>query len=97
MVVGTLLISLLKHCHRVKIACQAQLVNVIAPIMTENKSIWKQTIYYPYLHASQFGRGTVLQPLIQSPKYDSKRFSDVPYLEAIAVKNDEDHVTIFCS
>ena len=96
LVVGTLLISLLKHCHRVKIACQAQLVNVIAPIMTENMGpAWKQTIYYPYLHASQFGRGTVLQPLIQSPKYDSKRFSDVPYLEAIAVKNDEDHVTIF--
>ncbi len=34
-VVGGLLVSLLRHCDRVRIACQAQLVNVIAPIRTE--------------------------------------------------------------
>lgn len=96
LVVGTLLISLLKHSDRVKMACLAQLVNVIAPIMTENNgAAWKQTIYYPYLHASVFGRGTVLQPIIDSPKYDSKDYNDIPYLEAIAVNNDEDNITIF--
>ena len=46
----------------------AQLVNVIAPIMTANGGgAWKQTIYYPYMHASVFGRGTVLVPLVTSP------------------------------
>ncbi len=96
LVVGTLLISLLKHCDRVKIGCLAQLVNVIAPIMTENNGpAWCQTIYYPFQHASAFGRGTVLQGVVDSPTYDSKRFQDVPYLEAVAVDNDPDYLTIF--
>ncbi|MGO4110840.1 arabinosylfuranosidase ArfA [Paenibacillus sp. YAF4_2] len=95
--VGCFLITLLKHADRVKMACIAQLINVIAPIMTEtNGAIWLQTTYYPFLHASNFGRGTVLQSVISSPKYDSKDFTDVPYLEAITVYDEEQGlVTIF--
>ncbi|CAM3134700.1 alpha-N-arabinofuranosidase [Paenibacillus lupini] len=95
--VGCFLITLLKHADRVKMACIAQLINVIAPIMTEtNGDIWLQTTYYPFLHASNFGRGTVLQAVISSPKYDSKDFTDVPYLEAITVYDEEQGlVTIF--
>jgi alpha-N-arabinofuranosidase len=97
LLVGCMLISLLKHADRVKMACLAQLVNVIAPIMTVNGgSAWAQTIFYPYLHASLYGRGQALQPIIRSPKYDSKDFTDVPYLEAIGVYNEEkSEVTIF--
>lgn len=97
LLVGCMLISLLKHADRVKMACLAQLVNVIAPIMTENGgAAWKQTIYYPYLHTSVYGRGQALVPLIQSPKYDTKEITDVPYLEAIAIHNEEaGEVTIF--
>ncbi|AIQ52192.1 arabinosylfuranosidase ArfA [Paenibacillus sp. FSL R7-0331] len=97
LVVGCCLISLLKHADRVKMACIAQLINVIAPIMTENGGpLWLQTTFYPYMHASQFGRGTVLHPLITSPKYDSKDFTDVPYLEAVSVYNEElGEVTVF--
>ncbi|WP_379145068.1 alpha-N-arabinofuranosidase [Paenibacillus sp. sgz500992] len=97
LVVGCCLISLLKHADRVKMACIAQLINVIAPIMTENGGpLWQQTTYYPYMHASVYGRGTVLHPLISSPKYDSKDFTDVPYLEAISVYNEElNEVTVF--
>ncbi|TYP70728.1 alpha-N-arabinofuranosidase [Paenibacillus methanolicus] len=97
LVVGCMLISLLKRADRVKMACIAQLVNVIAPIMTANGgAAWKQTIYYPYMHASLFGRGTALVPLIQSPKYDAKDYTDVPYLESVAVHNEEKgEVTIF--
>ena len=84
LLVGCMLISMLKRADRVKMACIAQLVNVIAPIMTANGgAAWKQTIYYPYMHASMFGRGTVLVPLVTSPKYDAKDYSDVPYLEAM--------------
>ncbi|WP_336772471.1 arabinosylfuranosidase ArfA [Paenibacillus sp. MMO-58] len=95
--VGCFLITLLKHADRVKMACIAQLINVIAPIMTEtNGAIWLQTTYYPFLHASNFGRGTVLQANISSPKYDSKDFTDVPYLEAISVFDEEQGlVTVF--
>ncbi|MDQ0338634.1 alpha-N-arabinofuranosidase [Caldalkalibacillus uzonensis] len=97
LLVGCMLITLLKHADRVKIACLAQLVNVIAPIMTENGGrSWRQTIYYPYLHASLFGRGISLQPVISSPVYDSKDFTDVPYLEPAVVYNEEqDELTIF--
>ena len=97
LVVGTMLITLLKNTDRVKMACLAQLVNVIAPIMTENGgSAWKQTIYYPYLHASIYGRGTVLNPIINSPKYDSKDFTDVPCIDATAVISDDNNeITVF--
>ncbi|MEO3947801.1 alpha-N-arabinofuranosidase [Gorillibacterium sp. CAU 1737] len=97
LVVGCCLITLMKHADRVKIACLAQLVNVIAPISTENGGpLWLQTTYYPYLHASLYGRGTVLHPILHSPKYDSKDFSDVPYVEAVAVYNEEaGEVTVF--
>ncbi|MDY0093791.1 MAG: alpha-N-arabinofuranosidase [Candidatus Vecturithrix sp.] len=70
LLVGAMLITLLRHADRVKIACLAQLVNVIAPIMTETGGrAWCQTIYYPFLHASLYGRGTVLQPTITAPTY----------------------------
>lgn len=97
LVVGSLLITLLKHADRVKIACMAQLVNVIAPIMTDkNGGAWRQTIFYPYLHASLYGRGVSLQPIVSCPKYDTKTFTDVPQLEATAVYNEEkQEVTIF--
>ncbi|QAY65050.1 alpha-N-arabinofuranosidase [Paenibacillus protaetiae] len=97
LVVGCMLISLLKRADRVKMACLAQLVNVIAPIMTENGgAAWKQTIFYPYMHASLFGRGTVLVPLVKSDKYDCADYTDVPYVEAVAVHNEElGEVTIF--
>jgi len=97
LLVGLMLITLLKHSDRVKMACLAQLVNVIAPIMTEeNGPAWKQTIYYPYLHASKYGRGIALQPVISSPKHDTMDFTDVTDIEAIAVYNEEKYeVTIF--
>ncbi|SHF19498.1 alpha-N-arabinofuranosidase [Caldanaerobius fijiensis DSM 17918] len=97
LLVGCMLITLLKHADRIKIACLAQLVNVIAPIMTDNNGgAWRQTIYYPFLHASNYGRGCSLKAIVSSPVYNSKDFSEVPLLEAAAVLN-EDHgeLTIF--
>ena len=97
LLVGCMLITLLKHADRIKMACLAQLVNVIAPIMTETGgSAWRQTIFYPYLHASLYGRGVVLNPVVSSPKYDSKDFTDVPYLESIGVYDEQhDALTVF--
>lgn len=97
LLVGSMLITLLKHADRVKIACMAQLVNVIAPIMTETGGgAWKQTIYYPYLHASTYGRGKAMHAVIDSPRYDSAEFTDVPYLDAVPVYREEaGELTIF--
>lgn len=95
LLVGSMLITMLKHADRVKIACLAQLVNVIAPIMTKNGgAAWKQTIFYPYLDASVYGRGTALMTLVDCPKYDCKECTDVPYLDTVAVDNG-DTVTLF--
>lgn len=90
-VFGTMLITLLNHADRVKIACLAQLVNAIAPIMTEpgGGPAWLQPIYWPFLHASQYGRGTVLHTGAASPGYSSPCFTDVPYLESAAVYQED--------
>jgi alpha-N-arabinofuranosidase len=97
LLVGGMLITFLKHADRVKMACLAQLVNVIAPIMTSNGGgTWRQTIFYPFMHVSNFGRGYALNPVISTPLYDSKNYTDVPVLEAAAVFNEEkDELTIF--
>jgi alpha-N-arabinofuranosidase len=89
LVVGCLLITLLKNADRVKIACLAQLVNVIAPIMTDTRgAAWRQTIFYPFMHASAWGRGTALRCPVICEKYGTKEFDNVPYLESVAVYNE---------
>ncbi len=97
LLVGGLLITLIKNSDRVRIACLAQLVNVIAPIMTEvSGNAWAQTIYYPFLHASLFGRGEAIKVNIECPKYDCKEFDDVPMLDSVCVINyEKDEVVLF--
>jgi len=96
LLVGSMLITLLRNADRVKVACMAQLVNVIAPIMTRNGGgAWAQTIYWPLMHASRYGRGTALRPIVQSPVYDCSDYSDVPLLDATAVIGDDGSVTLF--
>lgn len=96
-VVGLNLIMLLRRCDRVKLACLAQLVNVIAPIMTDDAGrCWRQTIYYPFLHVSRYGRGTVLQGVVDSPRYTSAKFGETPYLDIVAVHREaEGEITVF--
>ena len=89
LLVGSMLITLLRHADRVKIACMAQMVNVIAPIMTSDTGCWRQTIYYPYWLTCKYGRGTVLQTLVDAPTYKNKKYGDVPYVDCVAVHNEE--------
>jgi alpha-N-arabinofuranosidase len=70
LLVGGLINSLMRNADRVKIACLAQLINVIAPIMTDANGILQQTIYYPYSWALQFAKGSVLDLLVQSSTYE---------------------------
>ena len=90
LVVGCLLITLLRHADRVKIACLAQLVNVIAPIMTETGGrAWAQTIFYPFLHASLYGRGVSLRSASDCPCYDAGQYGQTSFLEAIPVYDEQ--------
>ncbi|MBQ8160901.1 MAG: alpha-N-arabinofuranosidase [Clostridia bacterium] len=96
LLIGSMLITFLKNADRVKIACMAQLVNVIAPIMTRNGgAAWAQTIYWPLMHASVYGRGTALRPIVESPVYDCTDYEAVPYVDAAATMDEEGNVTIF--
>ncbi len=97
LLVGSMLITFLRNADRVKIACLAQLVNVIAPIMTRNGGgCWAQTIYWPFLHASKYGRGTALRALVDTPVYDCADYEAVPVIDATATMDDEGGVTVFC-
>ena len=97
LLVGTILITLLRNADRVKIACLAQLVNVIAPIMTKNGGgCWAQTIFYPFMHASRYGRGTVLNTLVSSPCYACQDYDRVPYIDAVATLEADGSVSVFC-
>ncbi len=97
LVVGLMLITLLRHANRIKIGCIAQLVNAIAPISTvTGGSAWRQTTYYPFLHASCYGRGTVLDLQVRSPHYSNAEFDSVPLLDAVAVLDAErEEMTVF--
>jgi alpha-L-arabinofuranosidase len=99
--VGGIGIALLNHADRVRVACLAQLVNVIAPIMTETGGpAWRQTIFHPFAHISRLGRGRVLRAQVDCPTYatsyydprgaDEHRFPlpAVSYLKLAAVHDD---------
>src|SRR6266700_1431628 len=93
LLVGGLVITLLRNADRVKLACLAQLINVIAPIMTNASGLFRQTIYYPYNWALQYARGSVLNLLVQSPTYEVPRMDPVPYVDAAGTLNTENGQT----
>jgi alpha-L-arabinofuranosidase len=97
LLVGCALNTFIRRSDRVKVACIAQIVNVIAPIMTETGGpAWKQTIYYPLYYASLHGRGEALNVAVVVPTYDATLANDVPYLDAAAVRSpDGGSVTFF--
>ena len=89
-VVGSLLITLLQHADRVKAASLAQLVNVIAPIMTEpGGPAWRQTIFFPFAITSRLARGRALKLGIETSTVDTAKFGAVPVVDAVATIDDE--------
>jgi alpha-L-arabinofuranosidase len=95
LVVGGLMNSLLRHADRVKIACLAQLVNVIAPIMTNRDGLFLQTIFYPYSWGLEYARGSVLRVLTDSPTYEVAGMGQVPYLDVVGTMAEDGKVSLF--
>lgn len=94
LLVACLLNEFIRRSDSVKIACIAQLVNVIAPIRAEpGGPAWRQTIYWPYQQASLHGRGTALRTHVDGPRYDCRDADDVPYLD-LAVTHDAEAGTL---
>jgi alpha-L-arabinofuranosidase len=89
LIVGGVLITLMNNADRVKAACLAQLVNVIGAIMTEpGGPAWRQTIFYPFSQASQFGHGNVLRTHTQTDSFTTAAYPKLDYLLA-SVMHDE--------
>jgi alpha-L-arabinofuranosidase len=105
---GGACISLLNHADRVRCACLAQLVNVIAPIMTETGGpAWRQTIFHPFAQMSRLGRGDVLLAKVDCESYAAACYDPrgtqelfypvpaAPYLKLAAVANEGGGLTLF--
>ncbi|MDQ1130355.1 alpha-N-arabinofuranosidase [Microbacterium sp. SORGH_AS_0888] len=90
-VVGDVLITLLQHADRVRSASLAQLVNVIAPIMTEpGGPAWRQTTFFPFSLTSRLGRGEAQRlDLGDVPSIATERFGDVAAVNAVATTDAE--------
>jgi alpha-N-arabinofuranosidase len=94
-VVGGLLISLLKHADRVTSASIAQLVNVIAPIMTEpGGPAWRQTTFHPFAQTAARAQGTSLKAVLEADTLETAQFGEVPALDAAATI-DGDGLSVF--
>ena len=95
--VGCILNTFIRRSDVVRIACIAQLVNVIAPIMTApGGASWRQTIYHPFQLASRHGRGTAMQLDVACPTYDADVAAGVTWLDIAGVHDgDAGTVTFF--
>ena len=88
-VVGNLLMTLLKHSDRVTSASLAQLVNVIAPIMTEpGGPAWRQATFFPFAITGRLTSGEVIRPVIEGPTYGTARHGEAPVIDAVATVDD---------
>jgi alpha-L-arabinofuranosidase len=67
----------------------AQIVNVIAPVMTRPDGLWLQTIYHPFRLFSEHARGVSLTPRVEAPEYRAGARGDVPVLDAAATYDAE--------
>ncbi len=90
LLVGGLLNTLIRNSDRVKIGCLAQLINVIAPIMTNSDGLFQQTIFYPYSWALQYARGAALNVLVESSTYEVKGLDPVPHLDVAGSYDSSD-------
>ncbi len=71
----------LRKSDVLKIACLAQTVNVIAPILTTREAMLKQSIYYPFMIFSKLAVGSALDVLVRAPHYKTAHFGDMPLLD----------------
>jgi alpha-L-arabinofuranosidase len=93
LLVGGFVNTLLRNSDRVRVGCLAQLVNVIAPLVTNESSVLRQSIYYPYAWGLKYARGRVLDVRVESETYpitaaglqpDFARNDQVPFVDIVA-------------
>lgn len=92
---GLELMTFMKHCNSVKIACMSLLVNALAPIVSRTGGpAWRQTTFYPFAHCTNYGQGTVLDTKICCDSYHDEEFGDVPLADVVVTMKDSE-ATVF--
>jgi alpha-N-arabinofuranosidase len=95
-VVGSLLISILKHADRVGCACQSILVNASAPIRTEpGGAAWRQAIFHPISLTARHARGDVLRIEVAGPSLETDKYGSVPTVDAVATLDGGGGLALF--
>ena len=94
LVVAQYMNSFIRHADSVKIANIAQIVNVIAPILTQGDNLLLQTIFFPIEMYSRRRTGTSLEVRVDGPGYETRKFGKVDYIDASAILN-EDKLSVF--
>jgi alpha-N-arabinofuranosidase len=93
LLVGGFVNTLLRNSDRVRVGCLAQLVNVIAPLVTSETGVLRQSIYYPYAWGIKYARGRVLDVRVETDTYpitaaglqaDFARNAQVPFVDIVA-------------
>jgi alpha-N-arabinofuranosidase len=96
LVFSGMLNTLMNNCDRVKIACLAQLVNVIAPIFTKpGGPAIKQSIYHPFASMSAYGRGLAIGHLLDCPMFCSSFGDTKSVSSAIAFNEPDREISLF--
>jgi alpha-N-arabinofuranosidase len=100
LLVGGFVNTLLRNADRVRVGCLAQLVNVIAPLVTSDTSVLRQSIYYPYAWALRYARGRVLDVRVETETYpitaaglqaDFARNDQVPFVDVVATRDAQNN------
>lgn len=92
---GSILITFLNKCDRVKIACQSIVIGSMIGIDPEGGA-FRQTTFYPFLQAAAYGKGVALRPALNSPQKQTDGYGTQPYIQTAAVYDEESGtVTVF--
>lgn len=85
--------AFIRHADLVRIACLAQLVNVIAPLLVRPEGVLTQTIAWPFRMLRTAGGAEALRPVVAAPEMPTRR-GDVPVGDAVAVRGDDGRVLV---
>ena len=77
--------AFIRHADVVGAACLAQIVNVIAPIMTRPDGLLLQTIYWPFKLIRDAMSGDALRVAVRAPEV-ATQLGDVPVIDVAATQ-----------
>jgi alpha-N-arabinofuranosidase len=105
LLVGGFVNTLLRQAERVRVGCLAQILNVIAPLVTNETSVLRQSIFYPYAWSLKYARGRVLDLQVESETYpikaaglrpDFAHDDQVPFVDIVATLDPQNgQVSLF--